>query len=454
MIIYDKGKSAERRDADDWRIDMSHNSGMSAEVIRLPRTNRKGRKQGLNRNREGSIRNMNGTIYVDFRYMGERVRESAGLRWNEKNVKTVRQQLDKIILAIKSGEFRFAEVFPESRKKDYFTQKEERLLGMPKPPGEVSVADYAQRWIETVEATGRMTGRTLRDYKSYLNNYIKPFFENYTFAHLNKTVFERFVAWSRNRQLKNKVIGNKTINNIFIPLKLICKDAAIEYNWGAVYNPFFGFKKLKEDNSYEKINPCTLQEQQEIVHHTPTHWKPYIRFAFCCGMRHGEQTAIKPGDIDWQKGLLHIRRAMTRDAQGKIIEGRTKNAFSRRTIKLTPGMIEILTQQKKIHNTLGSEYFFCTPEGKRIDIDNFRKRVWATALEDAGVAYRDLRQTRHSFATTAFSNGVNPLYIAHMMGHRNTEMIINVYSKYVENNSNNAELHALDRIFSPADSEK
>jgi integrase len=46
-----------------------------------------------------------------------------------------------------------------------------------------------------------------------------------------------------------------------------------------------------------------------------------------------------------------------------------------------------------------------------------------------------MKQTRHSFATMALSCGENPLWIAKTMGHRDTDMIIRVYGKYVENAS-------------------
>ncbi len=42
-------------------------------------------------------------------------------------------------------------------------------------------------------------------------------------------------------------------------------------------------------------------------------------------------------------------------------------------------------------------------------------------------------QTRHSFASTALSLGENPVWIAHVMGHRDTNMIIRVYTKFVGN---------------------
>jgi integrase len=54
-------------------------------------------------------------------------------------------------------------------------------------------------------------------------------------------------------------------------------------------------------------------------------------------------------------------------------------------------------------------------------------------LKKAGLSYREMKQTRHSFATHALSCGENPLWIAKVMGHRDTDMIIRVYGKYIEN---------------------
>ena len=85
------------------------------------------RKYDLNRNKEGSVRKINGKVYVDFMYLGERVREPSGLPWNRENARKVRDQLDRIVVAVKAGTFRFAEVFPKSNNLEYFTEKE-RLL--------------------------------------------------------------------------------------------------------------------------------------------------------------------------------------------------------------------------------------------------------------------------------------------------------------------------------------
>jgi integrase len=95
-------------------------------------------------------------------------------------------------------------------------------------------------------------------------------------------------------------------------------------------------------------------------------------------------------------------------------------------------MYDALKTQKKIYDQFNGEYFFCSTIGKRVDRSHLRQKVWIPALKKAGVEYREIKQTRHSFATNALSCGENPLWIAKIMGHRDIDMIIKVYRKYIE----------------------
>jgi len=423
----------------------------TARIIPFPKpkklVEKKRRKAGLNVNKEGSIRKISGKVYVDFIYMDERVRESSGLVWSDRNARRVREQLDKIVVAIKSGTFKFAEVFPDSKKAEHFSLREREAAGLKAPPKDVVFENYALKWFTLRKDSRRVAGRTLLEYKSYLDNYLIPFFGEKTFEQLNAVVFEQFVSWARNRKLKGKCVSNASINKYFIPLKMICKQAAIEYQWGAAYNPFFGFKRLTEEDPKKKIFPFSIEEQKGLRKELPRHWKPYFDFAFRAGLRPGEQMALKPEDIEWSKSLLHVCRAITLDGNGNRIEGRTKNKFSRRTIKLTRAMIESLEAQKKLHDELACEYFFCTPSGRPVNLSNLRRQVWIPALERAGLKIREIKQTRHTFATVALSHGENPLWIAKVMGHRDTDMIVKVYSKYVENITGTKDGSILDRLF-------
>src|SRR5210317_583092 len=99
---------------------MVNTLGTQAGVIELfPQEQKRDenfRKSGPNCNKEGSVRKLNSKVYIDFIYLEERVRESSGLTWNEKNAKHVRGKLDKIIVQINLGSIRFADVFPNSKR--------------------------------------------------------------------------------------------------------------------------------------------------------------------------------------------------------------------------------------------------------------------------------------------------------------------------------------------------
>ena len=409
-------------------------NNQAARVLAFEKPKKKSnRKKGINNGKQGSVRNINGTAYVDFRYLDNRVQESSGLKFTKRNENIVRKQLNSIINSIEEGSFKYAEVFPKSKKKDKFTKLESEAFDLLETPEYLEFEKVALDWYDLKKNSGRITERTLLDYKSQLYNYLIPYFGKMKFVQLNSSTFEKFISWAKNQHFRGKTISNATINKLFIPLKMICKHVAIEYGWGRAYDPFFGFKKLVEEDSIREIKPFTIEEQHMLINMLSEHWKPYFVFAFCSGLRPGEQLALKSKDIDWNTRILNIERALTLDLNGKNTIGKTKNIYSRRKIKLTEPMYHALLEQKKIYDKFKGEFFFCSINGEMIDRSNLSDRVWRIVLEKVGLEFRSIKQTRHSFATLALSCGESPLWIARVMGHRDANMIIKVYTRYVEN---------------------
>ena len=155
-----------------------------------------------------------------------------------------RDQLDRIGLAIRDGTFRFKTVFPKDKKGDSFAELERQHSGRSFEPNELTIGEFMEKWFELISAPGRRTERTLLGYKSLLWHYIWPFFKDRTFAELNLAVLDDFAICSKKLKLREKEASKTTINKAFILLKMMCKDAAIRYQWGAAFNPFCGFKRL------------------------------------------------------------------------------------------------------------------------------------------------------------------------------------------------------------------
>jgi integrase len=242
---------------------------------------------------------------------------------------------------------------------------------------------------------------------------------------------------------------------------MVCSSATIKFQWRD-FNPFFGFGGFRnrkdgnlllpdsrdaQDEDIDKIATFNLDEVLKIRLAIPDHWKPYFDFAVSSGLRPGEQIALKASEINWDEGTITIRRAMTLDVEGKLIEGRAKNGYSRRTFKLTKAMRSALLEQKFIQERLGSRYFFCSPQGSQVDLSHFRNRVWVRTLEKADVAYRSIRQARHTFATLAISRGEDLSWIARVMGHANTQMIHQHYARFIENANGSVNGSKLDELF-------
>jgi integrase len=182
------------------------------------------------------------------------------------------------------------------------------------------------------------------------------------------------------------------------------------------------------DRDAAMYSRCLLRKAAPL----PDHWKPCFEFAFASGVSQGEQRAIKPENIDWVNETLSINSAMTLDENGKTIEGPCKTKYRRRKIKLSSRMLSALQNQKRIYDQFQGKYFFCNETGSLFDPSNVRADVWIPALKKAGLAYRDMKQTRHSFGTHQLSKGTNPLKIAKVMGHRDAEMVLKVYGKYID----------------------
>ena len=66
-------------------------TALQEKLIHFPPYQKK-RKRGINARRKGSVRNINGKVWFDFRYIGERVRESSGLTWNKVNIRKARRR--------------------------------------------------------------------------------------------------------------------------------------------------------------------------------------------------------------------------------------------------------------------------------------------------------------------------------------------------------------------------
>lgn len=147
--------------------------------------------------------------------------------------------------------------------------------------------------------------------------------------------------------------------------------------------------------------------------------------ALFTGMRAGELSALKFSNVDFDRRIIKVVETRV---EGE--EGRPKTNSSYRDIEMLPMVYDALKKQE-LKTRLRSNYVFLNPENKPIEIATLLKNAWSKGLKNAGIEYRPIIQTRHTFATMMVSAGENLGWVQKMMGHSSLKMITDKYFSYI-----------------------
>ena len=176
-----------------------------------------------------------------------------------------------------------------------------------------------------------------------------------------------------------------------------------------------------EHKEMQTIPAEQLQAFLKEAKETGVHEMYYIELA--TGLRRGELLGLKWQDIDWENGIIKVRRSITR-VNGEIVEAPLKTKNSYRAVSISPQAIEVLKQQKAKTN---DQYVFPSPKGGPISpdsVNNMLKRV----LARAGIPKVRFHDLRHTFATIALQNGVDIKTVSGMLGHFSAGFTLDTYA--------------------------
>jgi integrase len=396
------------------------------------------KRDQLNGGKKGRVYSRGGRLWVDFRYLGERIREPSGLEDTLENQNSIRKQLDLITAEIENGVFEFAKRFPHSKRKDRFTMLEGRISR--KEPNEILFKDYVMKWRQDMEPG--MSESQKRDYNSILKTHLLPYFSEMSFGEICSTVrMKKFIAVLKSKTIPNgKPLSAKRIRNIMIPLRIMVRDAIEEYDWTEITDPFRRLKLPKVKKI--RIYPFTFDEWSRLKEFIPPWLRPYFEFAVLTGLRTSEQVALKWSAVDTR--FIYIELSRVRNVEKKDL----KTPESIRRIEIRPSMREVLKIQKKLTEHFESQYVFLNTKGKPCVQDTLRGH-WVNAMAKSGLLFRRMYETRHTFASWALAKGETPEWVARTLGHVDTSMVYRTYSQYIPNLTRQ-DGSALEELFSGA----
>jgi integrase len=158
------------------------------------------------------------------------------------------------------------------------------------------------------------------------------------------------------------------------------------------------------------VRPFTVAELDAIAAELSLRYRPLPVFAAATGLRPEEWQALERRDLDRHERLLNVRRTVS---GGEVVE-LGKTARSRRQVPLSRRAVDALDA---LPARLDTPHLFTAPSGGLLNLDNFRRREWAPAIQASGTRkparIYDLRST---FASDALAAGVSIHALARIMG--------------------------------------
>jgi integrase len=158
------------------------------------------------------------------------------------------------------------------------------------------------------------------------------------------------------------------------------------------------------------VRAFTRAELDAISAELSAVYAPVPIFAAATGLRPEEWQALERRDLDRRAGVVNVLRT---GSDGEV-DDLAKTNVSRRQVPLTRRAIAALDA---LPARLDTPLIFPAPKGGLLNLDNFRRRQWAPAIEASGVRtparIYDLRST---FASDALAASVSVFELARVMG--------------------------------------
>jgi integrase len=297
-------------------------------------------------------------------------------------------------------------------------------------PSSLTVSDYLSKWLQTATRP-RVAERTFESYSELISRYMTEDLGSRKLSDLRPLHIQKLYA-----DMQARGLSARTVRYLHAVLSSALKQAV---RWG-----------MLSRNPAEMVN-LPRQARKEMHALSPTEaieflkaaaqdrWSVLFAFALATGMRPEEYLGLQWKDVDLDKGVVTVRRALVwRATGGGWYFGEPKTARSRRSIPLPAStlrsLIEHRRKQAEERLKAGAGYkqhdlVFATPEGSPLMPRNLKRRHFRPILKAAKLP-EDFRlyDLRHSCATLLLAAGENPKVVSERLGHATITLTLDVYS--------------------------
>ena len=182
----------------------------------------------------------------------------------------------------------------------------------------------------------------------------------------------------------------------------------------------------------------TIEEVEQLfglLETAPVKYRAFFMLAIYSGYRRGEMLGLEWKDIDWENGVINVRRTSNYTKLHGMFTDTTKTKKSQRSTKYPAVVINLLRElkdeQDKQRELLGdkwveSDRLFVADDGAPLFVNNPYK--WLQKFcKDNGLRFCDIHSYRHFHASALIFAGVDPVTVSADLGHSAVSTTTSVY---------------------------
>jgi integrase len=282
----------------------------------------------------------------------------------------------------------------------------------------LTVSEYVDRHIDGLSGVEK---KTISEYQRYARNDIGPALGAIPLAKLTR---EDVAGWINAMNAAGAAGG--TIQNKSGFLSGVLKRAAEDKQIPS--NPC---DDIRLPRTEEKERVFLTRDEFKILRDAfSEHYRPFVEFLVASGCRASEALALKPSDVDREKGTVRIVRAWKRAGSGYEI-GAPKTKKSVRTINVPGGVLDQLDYS--------GLWLFTGTNGGPVRLYSWRSNVWYKTLSKARAQDANhpnkpvlvkkpcIHDLRHTCASWMIQAGVPLPVIQEHLGHESIKTTVDRY---------------------------
>lgn len=309
---------------------------------------------------------------------------------------------------------------------------------------------YVELFLHEKSAT--LSATTIQSYRQSLKR-PSEVFENTKMCDIDFLSVKKFITdlqTSPAGKSKKKPLKHGTVVTYYTTLHTLF-ESAVE-NEVIRENPMQRMKKPKARKDEVKTEALSYDVEeiayiQDCLENEPPKWKAIVSLLIDTGCRRGELAGLKWEEVNLKTGVVNIcRNVQYTKKKGVYIT--TPKSHQNRVIVLTPQGLKILKEWK---HKQAVEFF-----GRGVSVNGFcftqedggllNPNTITWYVRDFGKRYNlpglHPHTFRHSHASIAIRNGIDPVTVSKKLGHCNPSVTLNIYSHANEE----AQRHEAERM--------